>query len=203
MKQEAILKLKNEVAENPDNPYVSYIATSLIGHIELSEELAEYILKEGKTIKGSLKAMEDVARANKTGNMAMFTPDQGLTIVFNYYMDIEMVKPKKVEKKAGAKKEDDAPTNESGVIESTEADTFSRNTWLQNDSTGVISAYKKGDAKPEDFASMVKVTKKDYDAYLAQGASAGNWVPGGGEVETEAEAEAEVEVEDADLGDLW
>jgi len=185
MKQEAIEKLKKEIADNPNNPYVSYIGTTLIGHLDISEDFAEHVLKENKSVKGSLTAMEEAARKVKTGSMAMLTPDQGFTIIFNYYMDndADLAEP---EETADVKEE--IATDESNEETTTsEVETFSRNAWLEDPETGKILAFKIGDEKPVNIKNLKRSTKKEYEAYIA----------------IQKEATEIAEEYDDDLGDLW
>jgi len=82
MAREAIKKLESEMKANPQNGCVQYVGTELIKYINDNPENDNLILKEGKTIKGSLEAMTKEARKSRTN---CFSPDQGMKIVKDYY----------------------------------------------------------------------------------------------------------------------
>ena len=85
MMNEAIKKLEDEMKKEAANAYVQYVGQKLLEHVEMHHECAEKIIRDGLTIKGSLKKMRDEASKVKVDNMAMFTPDQGMKIVFDYF----------------------------------------------------------------------------------------------------------------------
>jgi len=85
MLQQALQKIQREVTDNPDNGYISYIGAELIKFIRSNEDKASLFLADDKTIQGSLLAMRKVAEKKKSGNMAVLTPDEGMTIVLEYY----------------------------------------------------------------------------------------------------------------------
>ncbi|MBE0451966.1 MAG: hypothetical protein IBX70_14155 [Clostridia bacterium] len=96
MLNEAIKKIQDEIDSEKNNHYVQYVGKYMIEHLNKNQGYAENILDESKSIKGSLKKMEEEAKKVKQGNMAMFTPDEGLKIVLEYF-NIKMVEtdPKK------------------------------------------------------------------------------------------------------------
>jgi len=83
MLKEAIEKITKEMEANKSKPYVQYVGQYLLDNIK--ESSAENILKEGKTIDGSMKHMENVAKKQKVGNVAVLTPDQGFKAVMEYF----------------------------------------------------------------------------------------------------------------------
>lgn len=96
MLNEAIKKIQDEIDNEKNNHYVQYVGKYMIEHLNKNQGYAENILDESKSIKGSLKKMEEEAKKVKQGNMAMFTSDEGLKIVLEYF-NIKMVEtdPKK------------------------------------------------------------------------------------------------------------
>jgi|LGOV01.1.fsa_nt_gb hypothetical protein len=87
MLNKAIEKIKEEIKEAMKNSknygYVRYVGEYILQN--LNESNSENILKEGKTIIGSLKHMENVAKKQKIGNVAVLTPEEGLEAVMEYY----------------------------------------------------------------------------------------------------------------------
>lgn len=61
MLEKAIEKINAEIEKNKGNFYIQAIGEFLVSHVSLNPATAENILKEGKTIGGSLKASRDVA----------------------------------------------------------------------------------------------------------------------------------------------
>ena len=55
MFKKAILKLEEEMKKNEQNTYVQYVGQYMIEHLGANHIHAENILKEGKTLIGSLK----------------------------------------------------------------------------------------------------------------------------------------------------
>jgi hypothetical protein len=96
MLNEAIKKIQDEIDNEKNNSYVQYVGKYMIEYLNKNQGYADNILDESKSIKGSLKKMEEEAKKVKQGNMAMFTPDEGLKIVIEYF-GIEFIEsePKK------------------------------------------------------------------------------------------------------------
>jgi hypothetical protein len=84
-KIKAIEKLNQEINSNKDNTYVKYVGDYLIGYIDNNPRHAENIIKEGKTIVGSLEHMRNKAKKKQKNNMAMLTPEEGFKIVLEYF----------------------------------------------------------------------------------------------------------------------
>lgn len=88
MLNQAIKKLQDEIKKEQKggvSVYVNLIGNYLIKHISNNPIDAEKIVIDGKTITGSLKAMEAEAKKKKVGNMAILTPEEGFKIVFDYF----------------------------------------------------------------------------------------------------------------------
>ena len=85
MSKEAINKLSQEINSNQDNAYVKYVGDYLIDYISKNPGHAENIMKEDKTIAGSLEYMKNEAKKKQKNNMAMLTPEEGFKVVLDYY----------------------------------------------------------------------------------------------------------------------
>lgn len=84
MLEQAIAKIEAEIKESKE-PYVKFIGQYMIDHIKGTPTDAAAIMKNGKTVTGSLAFMKEKARKNATGGCAMFTPDEGFAIIMEYY----------------------------------------------------------------------------------------------------------------------
>lgn len=86
MLQQAMKKLQAEIsAADKKHKYVPVIGGFLMQHLKEQPEHAELIATEGKTIAGSLKAMQDEARKIAVGGAAMLTDEEGFAIVLKYF----------------------------------------------------------------------------------------------------------------------
>jgi len=86
MNERAIDKIRDEMAAAPENTYVQFVGNYLTDHLKKHPSDAAAILSDGKTIAGSLKAMEDYARKQpRSGNCAVVTPEDGYRIVREYF----------------------------------------------------------------------------------------------------------------------
>jgi hypothetical protein len=91
MLNEAIKKIQDEIEAEKKNSYVQYVGKYMIEYLNKNNGYAQNILDETKSIKGSLQHMEAEAKKIKQGNMAMFSPDEGLKIVLEYFGIKEIV----------------------------------------------------------------------------------------------------------------
>lgn len=85
LKKQAIEKIENEMNQNNSNSYVQEIGKFILQEIEKNPISFEGILKKDKSIIGSLEVMKNEARKNAVGGFAMFTANEGFTIVMNYF----------------------------------------------------------------------------------------------------------------------
>lgn len=92
MLQQALQKLQAEVGANAKDKMVQIVGGFLMNYVRNNPERAELIAAEGKTIKGSVKAMEDEARKQQVNQQAILTDEEGFTIVLKYY-GVELPKP--------------------------------------------------------------------------------------------------------------
>lgn len=84
MLEQAIEKLQQEMNASKE-PYIGFIGQYMLDHINGRPADAAAIMQNGKTIAGSLAVMKDKAKKKATGGCAMFTPDEGFTIIMEYY----------------------------------------------------------------------------------------------------------------------
>lgn len=85
MLKKAKEKLQAEMKANAGNSYIQYVGKFLLNHIDKNPEDAEKLTNDEKSIGKSLEAMRKVAQKKKNGNVAMLTPEEGLTVVLSYY----------------------------------------------------------------------------------------------------------------------
>lgn len=85
MLEDAIAKIKSEMAENKNSAYVKVIGDFLLQHLEMHPVVSEKILTEGKTIKGSIGEMRKAAERNKVDNCAVLTDAEGFAVVLKYF----------------------------------------------------------------------------------------------------------------------
>jgi len=89
--EQAISKVRSEMTQNTANSYIQVVGGFLLQHLEVKPQDAEKILAADKTIAKSLTEMRKEAE-KKSGNCAMFTPQEGFTIVLKYF-GIDAVAP--------------------------------------------------------------------------------------------------------------
>lgn len=116
MKEKAIEKLQKEIDSNKKNQYIGIIGKFLIGHINEKESFAEHVLKDGKTINGSIEAMKSEAKKKAKNGMAMLSDEEGFAIVVKYF---EKAEAKKVAKPKESKPQ---PKAEEQAVEETAED---------------------------------------------------------------------------------
>jgi hypothetical protein len=80
----AISKLKSEIEQNKNKPYIKLIGEFLLQHLDKNPEAAEKILAD-KTISKSFDEMRKVAEKKKVGNCAVLTDQEGFAVVLKYY----------------------------------------------------------------------------------------------------------------------
>ncbi len=85
MLNEAISKLRSEMDQNNNNPYIQVIGQFLLQFVNEHPDSAEKILTEGKTIGNSLSEMRKAAEKKKVGNCAVLTDQEGFEIVLKYF----------------------------------------------------------------------------------------------------------------------
>lgn len=81
LKDKAKERLAKEI-EGKDHliPFEEYLT-----EICTTDEIAEKILAEDKSLEGCFKHMESIARGRKTGNFAYIPPEEGFRIIRQYY----------------------------------------------------------------------------------------------------------------------
>ncbi len=86
MLEQAQAKLQAEMEKEKKNEYVQFIGQFLLGHLGANPGDAERILAADNTILKSLDAMKTAAQKKpRSGNVAMLTPIEGLTVVLKYF----------------------------------------------------------------------------------------------------------------------
>lgn len=92
MKEQAVEKLRAEMAEKQDDSYIQLVGGYMISDLDANPEHAHFILADGKTIAGSLKEMERIASGKCNGkNFAVLTPNEGFSAVMGYFGIVEAV----------------------------------------------------------------------------------------------------------------
>lgn len=81
----AVMKIRDEMAQNVKNPYVQVVGDFLLRYLEQHPEAAEKILAQDKSIKGSLEAMKTEARKHQVDGCGVLTDEEGFTVVLKYY----------------------------------------------------------------------------------------------------------------------
>lgn len=82
--ERAIDKIRDEMA-NSKQGYVQAVGEALTEYLQGHPEAEEKLLAKGKTIAGAVKAVEDEARKNKTGNVGVVDPAKGFEIIMGYF----------------------------------------------------------------------------------------------------------------------
>lgn len=77
-------KIRDELAKDP-RQYVQVVGEFLTGYLLKHPEAEEKIMAEGKSIGGSLRAMEDAARKVKQGSVAVLDDRTAFGIVLGYF----------------------------------------------------------------------------------------------------------------------
>lgn len=84
MIEKAIEKIKAEM-EKDKAPYIQVIGNYLLKQIEINKTAATAIVKEGKTIKGSVEEMRKEAQKKAVGGCGVLTDAEGFEIVRKYF----------------------------------------------------------------------------------------------------------------------
>lgn len=85
MHKEAVLKLRNEIEQSKNNPYVQVVGSFLLDHLEHNPQDAEKIMTVDKTTTKSLDEMQKAAAKKKVGICAVLTDQEGFGIVLKYF----------------------------------------------------------------------------------------------------------------------
>ena len=83
--EQAISKIREEMTQNNANPYIQVVGGFLLQHLAKNPLDAEKILAVDKTIDKSLDEMRKQAEKKQVKQSAMFTPQEGFTIVMKYF----------------------------------------------------------------------------------------------------------------------
>ncbi|MHB1167053.1 MAG: hypothetical protein ACYC4E_00155 [Carboxydocellales bacterium] len=85
MIENAITKLKTEIEQSKNNPYIQIVGGFLLQHLDANPQDAEKIMAADKTISKSLDAMKKEAQKKKVGNCAVLTDQEGFSAVLKYF----------------------------------------------------------------------------------------------------------------------
>lgn len=85
MLNDAIDKIRDEMATKSKDNYVQYVGDYLTDYLKTHPGEAEKILTEGKTIAGSLSVMKEEARKNQSSGCGVLSDKEGFEIVLKYF----------------------------------------------------------------------------------------------------------------------
>ena len=86
MLSKAIEKLRSEITQNADNPYIQVVGEFLIQHLNADPAAAKKIMTADKTVEKSLDEMRKAAgRKKKVGNCVVLTDQEGFEVVLKYF----------------------------------------------------------------------------------------------------------------------
>lgn len=85
MYQKAVDKLRAEMTDGNNNPYIQVVGAFLLQQLGASPGAAEKVMDQDKTILKSLEAMRKEAEKKKVGNCAVLTDQEGFDIVLKYF----------------------------------------------------------------------------------------------------------------------
>ena len=84
--ENAVDRLRDELAKKSDHPGVAVIGEYLTGRLNADHGLADKICADGKTIEGAFEAIRDYASKHRNGKAWAYVPPQkALEIVCEYY----------------------------------------------------------------------------------------------------------------------
>ena len=84
MIEKAIEKIKAEM-EKDKAPHIQVVGNYLLNQIEINKAAATAIVKEGKTINGSIEEMRKEAHKKAVGGCGILTDAEGFEIVRKYF----------------------------------------------------------------------------------------------------------------------
>ena len=85
MIDKAVDKIRDEMVAKTSDNYVQAVGDMLLNYLADNPGAAEQIMSTGKTIAGSLSAMQAAARKKSSGNCAVLTDAEGFAIVLEYF----------------------------------------------------------------------------------------------------------------------
>ena len=71
-------------AAGSDNPMLKMLSKQIIENIT-TDEVAEKILAENKTLEGCKKTFDDYASKNRKGNQSVIDPQKAEELIFEYF----------------------------------------------------------------------------------------------------------------------
>ncbi len=85
MFDKAIEKIRDEMVAKTSDNYIQAVGDMLLHHLTANPAAADKIMANGKTIAGSLSAMQAAARKKASGNCAVLTDAEGFAVVLEYF----------------------------------------------------------------------------------------------------------------------
>lgn len=85
MIERAIEKIKAEMEQKKNNPYIQAIGDFLLKQVEINRDAAEKIASGDKTMEKSLKEVEKIAKTKAVGECAVMADNEVFGIVLKYY----------------------------------------------------------------------------------------------------------------------
>lgn len=85
MIERAIERIKSEMKQKKDNPYIQAIGDYLLKQVEINRDAAEKICNGTKTIEKSLKEVEKIAKKKAVAGCAVLSDSEVFKIVREYY----------------------------------------------------------------------------------------------------------------------
>ncbi len=82
---QAMDKLRDEMAKKPDNSYIQVIGEYITTYLLTHPAAAPAIMAEGKTIEGSLLAVKETARKKQHNSVAVLPDAEVYAEVLKYY----------------------------------------------------------------------------------------------------------------------
>lgn len=84
MIEKAVQKIKDEMSKSK-NPYMKVVGKYVLSQIEINPNSVKEVVDGNKTLKGSLKEMENVARKRAVDRVGILTDEEGFAIVAKYF----------------------------------------------------------------------------------------------------------------------
>lgn len=84
MKEKAIEKINAEMQKNPDNQYIEIIGHYIIDKCN-SEDAANKVMAEGKSLAGCLDQIKNIAREKAVNNVGVVSEQEAFGTVDKYF----------------------------------------------------------------------------------------------------------------------
>ena len=84
-REEAMDRLRDEIAKAADRPEIALIGEYLTGRLAAAPEIGDKLNAKGKTIDGAFGAVKEWARKNQKNGYCAVTDEKAFEIVCGYY----------------------------------------------------------------------------------------------------------------------